>query len=464
RSAPPPPSTTPPHPLTPPSPLRPPPPRAPAPPRVHLRALLIARGASRVLFLTVFIDLMGFGIVVPVLAFSAREYGAGGLTLGLILGSFSLMQFLFSPVWGRLSDRIGRRPVLMASLAGNVLGFLTFALASNVAMLFASRILCGIAAASIATAQAYVADSTDDAGRAKGMAIIGMAFGLGLVLGPPLGGILSSAGVSMLLPAPLIPGLAAATLSAIALLLAAFALPESRIPSVEAVGSRASLLDNESWRIFFGTRGLRLAGGSLAVLMCTLASLAPILVLVGRDRFALTARQVGYLFGLIGVVVVVLQATAVDRLARRLGDVGASLAGAASLLVGLLLIPFTRDLRLLVAATCLMGVAQGLCNSALSSYLSKIAPPAHRGGILGVSSSLNALARVLGPALAGFAYDALHAPGALLSQAIVVAVAIALGARLLLAPTEADASSSFPVLPEALSPRSEAGSDPTTSR
>ena len=123
--------------------------------------------ARRVLFLTVFIDLMGFGIVVPILAYVSKEYGANGMTLGLILGSFSFMQFLFSPVWGRLSDRIGRRPVLMISLFGNILGFSTFAFASNVAMLFATRILSGIASASISTAQAYIADTTDESSRSR---------------------------------------------------------------------------------------------------------------------------------------------------------------------------------------------------------------------------------------------------------------------------------------------------------
>ncbi|HYI12128.1 MAG TPA: MFS transporter [Thermoanaerobaculia bacterium] len=386
------------------------------------------RGASRVLFLTVFIDLMGFGIVVPVLAFCAKEYGADGLTLGLILGSFSLMQFLFSPVWGRLSDRIGRRPVIMASLFGNILGFLMFAFAANVAMLFASRILSGIAAASIATAQAYVADSTDDAGRSKGMAIIGMAFGLGLVLGPPIGGILSSAGVSWNLPPNLIPGAAAAALSAIALLLASIALPETR--PAQPRDARWSILDHESWSIFFRLRGLRLAGGSLAVLMCTLASLAPILVLAGRDQYALTAKQVGYLFGLMGIVVVALQFAAVERVTRRLGDVGGGLVGAACLFLGLLLVPFTSEVRLLVLATCLMGVAQGLCNPALSAYISKVAPPTHRGGVLGVSTSLNALARVIGPAVAGLAYDAYRAPGAVALQAGIVMIAVVLSVRL----------------------------------
>ena len=379
------------------------------------------------LFLTVFIDLMGFGIVVPVLAFCAKEYGASGLTLGLILGSFSLMQFLFSPVWGRLSDRVGRRPVLMSSLAGSVVGFLTFAFAANVAMLFASRIVSGVAAASIATAQAYVADSTEEANRSKGMAIIGMAFGLGLVLGPPIGGVLSSFGTASHLPANLLPGAAAAMLSALALLLAAFVLPESKPPGT----GRSSLFDHDSWILFFRERDLRLAGGSLAILMCALASLAPILVLVGRDRYGLTAGQVGYLFGLMGIVVIAAQALAIERLARRMGDIGAAILGATCLMLGLLLVPLTREYTVLLAATCLMGIGQGLCNPTLSAYISKIAPPTHRGGILGVSSSLTALARVIGPALAGLAYDALHAPGAVASQIAVAVIGAVLGIKLL---------------------------------
>jgi len=381
--------------------------------------------SRRVLFLTVFIDLLGFGIVVPMLAFCAKQYGASGAVLGMILGSFSLMQFFFSSVWGRLSDRIGRRPVIMISLAGNILGFCVFAFASNVPMLFVSRILCGIAAASVSTAQAYIADTTDDTGRSAGMALIGMAFGLGIVLGPPIGGILSGYFSSP----NLLPGAVAAGLSVIAFIMAAFALPESNPRSAQP--GRWTLLDHESWTIFFRMRGLRLAGGSLAALMFTMASLAPILVLVGRDRFALTARQVGYLFGLMGLVVVVLQASVTGRLTRRIGDIRAGVCGAAALMLGLLIVPFTHSRGALVVAACLMGVGQSLCNPALSSYISKISPPTQRGAILGVSTSLNSLARVIGPAAAGLAYDALQAPGALLSQAAVVTLGIVLSLRLI---------------------------------
>lgn len=396
-----------------------------------------SRWALRTLFLTVFIDLMGFGVVVPILAFVSKEYGASGMTLGLILGSFSLMQFLFSPLWGRLSDRIGRRPVLMISLFGNVLGFSCFAFASNVAMLFATRIISGIASASIPAAQAYIADTADESSRAKEMGRISLAFGLGLVLGPPLGGFLSSFGADLSLRPNMLPGLAAALLSSIALLMAIFALPESlsRGSGPQAPGHHAkgwaSILDNESWRILFRARPLRLSGTALAVLMCTLAAVSPILVLVGRDRYALTARDVGSLMGLMGVVVITLQLGLLHRLTRKFGDVGAGLLGAVSLLTGLLLIPLTAARAVLIAATCLMGLGQGLCHPTLSAYISKVAPPTHRGGILGVSSSMTALARVIGPALAGVAHDALRTNGAIGAQVIVVSIGIVLLLRLL---------------------------------
>jgi DHA1 family tetracycline resistance protein-like MFS transporter len=392
----------------------------------------------RILFLTVFIDLLGFGVAVPVLAFCAKEYGASGMTLGLILASFSLMQFFFSPIWGRLSDRIGRRPVIVGSLLGNMIGFLAFAFAHSVVLLFAARIITGIAAASVPTAQAYIADSTDETNRAKGMSLVGLAFGLGLVLGPPLGGILSSYGVELKLAPNFLPGIAAATLSAISLLMALFALPESLTQEAKPE-RRFSPIDRETWSIFFRTRGLRLAGSSLAVLMCTLASLAPILVLVGRDRYDLSAKQVGYLLGVMGVVVVILQLTAIHRLSTKFGDVGAGMIGAAALMIGLLLVPFTSAHIALIVATCLMGVGQGLCNPTLSSYISKVAPATHRGGILGLAHSLNALARVAGPPVAGLAYDAYRAPGALLSQATFVAIAMALALRLVLRPDAGDA-------------------------
>jgi len=149
-----------------------------------------------IIFLTVFIDLVGFGIIIPMLPFYAEAYGASALQVGLLATSFSLMQFLFAPVWGRLSDAIGRRPIILAGLVGSAVSYLAFGLADTLEMLFAARILAGIAGANIPTAQAYIADVTTPENRAKGMGLVGAAFGLGFIFGPAIGGILSHFGPS----------------------------------------------------------------------------------------------------------------------------------------------------------------------------------------------------------------------------------------------------------------------------
>src|SRR3954468_5859210 len=165
-----------------------------------------------VLFLTVFIDLIGFGMVIPFLSFYAREYGASGTTVGMIVGIYSIMQFFFAPVWGRLSDRIGRRPVMLISLTASCTGYFLFGFAHGLTLLFASRIIAGAGGANIGTAQAYIADTTTPENRAKGMGLIGAAFGMGFIMGPPLSGILSAIGIHHHLPGNLLPGLAAAAL------------------------------------------------------------------------------------------------------------------------------------------------------------------------------------------------------------------------------------------------------------
>ena len=208
--------------------------------------------------------------------------------------------------------------------------------------------------------------------------------------------------------------------------MAIFALPESLTAKSAAHGKGWSIFDNESWRILFRARDLRLSGLALAVLMCTLASLAPILVLVGRDRYALSAREVGLLMGLMGVVVVTLQLGLTHRLSKRVGDLTAALIGAVSLIAGLSLVPLSATHAPLIVATCLMGIAQGLCHPTLSAFISKVAPPEHRGGILGVSSSMTALARVMGPAIAGYAYDVYRTGGAVSSQVVIVIVGMIL--------------------------------------
>src|SRR5829696_8562463 len=171
------------------------------------RANVMRRSSLLVLFLTVFIDLIGFGMVIPFLSFYAREYGASGVAVGAVVGIYSIMQFFFAPIWGRLSDRVGRRPVLLVSLTASFTGYLLFAFTHNLTVLFASRVIAGIGGANIGTAQAYIADSTTPENRAKGMGLIGAAFGLGFIPGPPLSGFLSHVGTSHGLAGNLLPGL-----------------------------------------------------------------------------------------------------------------------------------------------------------------------------------------------------------------------------------------------------------------
>src|SRR4051794_1472280 len=206
------------------------------------------RASLLVLFLTVFIDLIGFGMVIPFLAFYAHEYGASGTTVGAVVGIYSIMQFFFAPIWGRMSDRIGRRPVLLISLTASCLGYLLFGFARHLWVLFASRIIAGIGGANIGTAQAYIADTTTTEERAKGMGLIGAAFGLGFILGPPLSGILSHVGALHGMAGNLLPGLVASALSLTALVLAMLVLGESKPPDLQPRSGRPPQFDPRVWR------------------------------------------------------------------------------------------------------------------------------------------------------------------------------------------------------------------------
>lgn len=192
-------------------------------------------------FLIVFIDLIGFGMVIPLLPLYAETFAPRPLTFGLLMASYSLMQFLFAPILGRLSDRVGRRPILLVSLAGAVGGYLLLGLASSLVLLFAARVVAGIAGANISTAQAVIADITGPENRAKGMGVIGAAFGLGFILGPAFGGLLVPFGYG-------VPGFAAAFTSLVALAMTYFLLPETLDPSARSEARREPFNAERLWR------------------------------------------------------------------------------------------------------------------------------------------------------------------------------------------------------------------------
>ncbi len=356
------------------------------------------RAPLAVLFLTVFLDLVGFGIVIPLLPLYAETFGAGPVAVTMLVAVYSLMQFVFAPWWGRISDRFGRRPILIIGLFGSAISYIAFGLAGSLAVLFGARILAGFMGANVGVAQAYVADVTDPADRARGMGLIGAAFGLGFIFGPVIGGLLAPYGAA-------VPFLAAGTLAFLNALLAIARLPES-LPHTDRSAAPPS----------FGA-GLRerVAGARRAFRDATLARLYSVFFLVTfafaaleatfslwADRaWALSPAEIAYVFAYIGVLVVIVQGFLVGRLSRRWGDVRLAVTGAVVLAAGLAAIPVAPSPLLLALALAGVAFGQGTTTPAISALVSRRGGRTDQGTLLGVSQSLSALGRVVGPVLAG---------------------------------------------------------------
>ena len=373
-----------------------------------------------ILFVTVFLDLVGFGIIVPFLAYYVESFGAHAATVGILMGSYSLAQFVFAPIWGRVSDRVGRRPILLLGLSGSVAGYTLFGLAGTLAMLFIGRIVMGIFGATIPTAQAAVADVTAPENRARGMGLIGAAIGLGFILGPALGGILAH--LSGALPFALfrrnpyaLPCLAAAALALCNLVAAAFFLPES-LPKALRNSSprRASRLQQLSTGL--SDPRLRTLVLIYFLFMLGFAMMEATLTLFIENRIdsrdhAELVRRVGYLFGFIGVIQVALQGGLVGKLARRFGESRLLLAGCVLAGLSLGAVPLVRTWGALYLVALGLAGSGGLAQPSVASLISRAASADTQGGTLGISQSAASLARVVGPVLAGALFQQLS-PGA----------------------------------------------------
>ena len=388
------------------------------------------RASLAVLFLTVFIDLIGFGMVIPFLSFYAREYGASGVTVGAVVGIYSIMQFFFAPVWGRLSDRVGRRPVILLSLTASCTGYLLFAFSHSLAILFASRVIAGIGGANIGTAQAYIADSTSPENRAKGMGLIGAAFGLGFILGPPMSIVLAELGTRHGMAGNLLPGLVAAGMSFTAFLIALSVLAESKPKDLVPRSAVPPQFDRRLWREI-ATHPL-LASIMLALFLTLLAvaGMEVTVTLHGRDRFQFRQRDIGLLFLFMGVIVASIQGGLIGRIVKRVGEHGAIVIGAASFTLGFALVPSVWRVPLLYIVAFLIAIGQGLSYPALTALLSKIAPENERGSLLGMATSIGSLARFLGPLLSGYLYDLAGAAGAFYGGGVLMAAALFIALRM----------------------------------
>jgi len=390
----------------------------------------VRKASLFVLFLTVFIDLVGFGMVIPFLSFYAREYGATGLQVGAVVGIYSIMQFFFAPVWGRLSDRIGRRPVLLISLLASLTGYLMFAFARSLTILFVSRVIAGAGGANIGTAQAYIADSTSAENRAKGMGLIGAAFGLGFILGPPLSGFLSHVGTLRGLHGNLLPGLVAAGLSFTAFLIALSVLAESKPPNLVPRSGLPPQFDTRIWGEMASNRLLASLMAGLFLTLLAVAGMEVSVTLHAKERFGFTQMDMAYFFLFMGVIVATIQGGLIGRLAKRLGEKGLIVIGSTAFVIGFALVPGIWRVPLLYVVAFLIAIGQGLCYPSLTSLVSQVAPESERGSLLGLATAVGSLARFIGPIVSGFLYDWARAAGAFYGGAILMAFALFIAIRM----------------------------------
>jgi DHA1 family tetracycline resistance protein-like MFS transporter len=348
-----------------------------------------------IVYLTVFIDLLGLGIILPVLPFYAQSFGASGFAVGATLAVYSAMQLLSSPVLGALSDRIGRRPVLLASLAGSAVSLAVTGIAGSLFVLLLARALSGLFGGAIGAAQAYVADTTGPAERAKAMGKIGAMTGLGFIVGPALGASLSQFGLGT-------AAFVAAGLAAANFVLALFLLPESRQPGgparqpVFAVFRIGEALAHPTVGRLFA---------AMFFAMFAFAGVQATLPLLGERNFGLTPSSLGVLFVSVGVVSVGMQGLAVGRLVARFGERTLALAGFATFVVTLLALPFVSSLVAALVVLAIQTAGSAVYNPSLTSLISQEAPPDERGSLLGLSQAFGALSRATGPFIAGFLFD-----------------------------------------------------------
>jgi MFS transporter, DHA1 family, tetracycline resistance protein len=352
-----------------------------------------------IIFVTIFIDLVGFGVAIPVLpAYAKTEFGASPFVIGWLVASYSIMQFIATPFLGQLSDKYGRRPILFVSLLGTSIAAMITGLSTTLAMLFFGRIFDGITGGNISTAQAYIADVTTRENRAKGMGLIGAAFGLGFVFGPAIGGILSKFG-------PHAPFFFVSALAFTNAVLLYFILPESRkFSGDEMPEKRAGRFADLAAMV----KDSRFAVITLIyfLLVVAFSIMTTVFVQYTAFRFDYTPEQNGYLFAYIGILAIVLQGGIFARLVKIFGEVWLTVIGCLLLAASFFAVPFVGPLAggltALLVGIAFFSIGNSLSSPALTSLASKEAHDTAQGKTLGILQSAASLARAIGPALSAF--------------------------------------------------------------
>lgn len=378
--------------------------------------------ALTLIFLTVFIDLLGFGLLIPILpAFGLKVLNIDETSIGIVISAYSFIQFIFNPIFGKISDRRGRKPVIVFCLLLNAIGYLLFSITNSFLLLLLSRIIAGIGGSSISVAQAYIADVTTPENRSKGMGIIGSAFGLGFVFGPLLGGILSEFGYAVV-------GYMSAGFSLLAFILTTFLLPESlnikaQTEAETAIPQRKrKLIDTESFKYVFRKPDLALLISLFFVLTFSFANIYGTFALLGIQVYHFTDKQNGYMFGIIGLTSAIVQGTLIGTINKFFSRKNIFIISSFLISLNLALIPYAGNFLGLAVVSFFLSVGTGFFQPTILSLISEVTSEQEQGMTLGINQSMSAFARMLGPLWGGFAFEYLGYPFPFLTGAFFTAV------------------------------------------
>jgi len=383
-----------------------------------------------VIFIIIFVNLLGFGIILPLLPYYVESFGAGPITIGLLAAAYSLFQLLSAPILGELSDKFGRRPVLLFSIGGTALSFGILGFANSIPLLFLARIIDGASGGNISTAQAYIADITSKENRTQGMATMMAAFSLGMILGPAVGGLLSVYGYS-------VPAFVAGAVALIATILTYFFLPESKkinATTKSVVVKRKGLIN---FRDFYDALTHPEVGLFLTIsfmMMFAFSLMQGTFALFSEHSLHLTAKDNGYIFAYLGFIGIIMQMFFLKRILKWLPERRAIVIAIVCMAVALGLIAFSTNIALLFLAVTLLAFGNSISGPVLAGLVSKKTPDNEQGNIAGMNQSVGSMARILGPVSGTFLYSqiGLKAPY-LVATAILIITALFSAKHLLFA-------------------------------
>lgn len=381
----------------------------------------------KIIFFTVFLDLVGFGIILPLIPYLAREFSASPLEIGLLMAIFSFMQFLFSPLWGKLSDRFGRRPIILTSLFGAIFSYVLFAYAQTLPLLFVARGLAGFFAANISAAQAYIADITPKDKRSVGMGLIGAAFGLGFIMGPAIAGLTGPIGQALGDTPPFgiqFSALVAAGLNALNLILAIFMLPEtldrSKVKEQKSVGRL------ESFTFIFKQPLLRSLFVIFFLISLSMALMEVMVFPFVQDRFDWDYKLASISFAYVGVVMVITQGYFIRKWIPKFGEKKTLLFGLIAMAVSFAGIGLSYQIIVLALAMTLLAIGNGCMRPPIVGLASVIADEEEQGYVLGVMNSMGAIGRIVGPVIGGWLYQEYSQGAPFFTSSVLAMVSVAL--------------------------------------